>query len=141
MNQDEEHLRLLSLFYYVCAGLAAFFACIPLIHVTVGLALLLHPHAFDTPNNQAHPEKFVGLLFVVMGGMFVLLGWAFAACVAYAGRCLGQRRNYTFCMVMAGVACLFMPFGTILGVFTIIVLVRPSVKALFNGMTPPVVPT
>ena len=35
MNQDEEHLRLLSIFHYVCAGLSAFFACIPLIHVTV----------------------------------------------------------------------------------------------------------
>ncbi len=27
--------------------------------------------------------------------------------------------------------CLFMPFGTVLGVLTIIVLMRPSVKALF----------
>ena len=70
-----------------------------------------------------------------------LFGWAFAACVAYAGRCLNERRHYTFCMVMAGIACMFMPFGTILGVFTIIVLVRPSVKALFNGMTPGTVPT
>ena len=140
MNQDEEQLRLLSIFHYVVAGLAAFFACIPLIHVTVGLAILLHPHAFDSQNNQAHPEKFIGLLFVVMGGMFILLGWAFAACVAYAGRCLSQRKNYTFCLVMAAIACMFVPFGTILGVFTIIVLVRPSVKPLFNGMTSPAVP-
>jgi hypothetical protein len=141
MNQDEEHLRLLSIFFYVCAGLAAFFACIPIIHVIVGSVLLLHPHAFDSQNNQPHPEKFVGLLFVVMGGTFILLGWAFAACVAYAGRCLGQRKNYTFCIVMAGIACLFMPFGTILGVFAIIVLVRPSVKALFNGLAPPALAT
>jgi len=33
--------------------------------------------------------------------------------------------------VMACVECLFIPFGTILGVFTIIVLLRESVKALF----------
>jgi hypothetical protein len=33
---------------------------------------------------------------------------------------------------MAGVECLFMPVGTVLGVFTIIVLVRDSVKELFG---------
>jgi len=36
-----------------------------------------------------------------------------------------------FCLVMAGVECIFTPFGTVLGVLTIIVLVRPSVKELF----------
>jgi len=33
---------------------------------------------------------------------------------------------------MAGVECMFMPFGTVLGVFTIIVLMRPSVKEIFG---------
>jgi hypothetical protein len=39
-------------------------------------------------------------------------------------------------MVIAALLCMFMPFGTVLGVFTIIVLVRDSVKALFNGINP-----
>jgi hypothetical protein len=34
-------------------------------------------------------------------------------------------------MAMAGIECVFMPFGTVLGVFTIIVLVREDVKAMF----------
>jgi hypothetical protein len=33
--------------------------------------------------------------------------------------------------VIACIECLFMPFGTILGVFTLIVLSRESVKKLF----------
>ena len=33
---------------------------------------------------------------------------------------------------MAGIECIFMPFGTVLGVFTIIVLMRPSMKELFD---------
>jgi hypothetical protein len=33
---------------------------------------------------------------------------------------------------MAGIACVFMPFGTVLGVFTIIVLMRDSVRRLFG---------
>jgi hypothetical protein len=32
---------------------------------------------------------------------------------------------------MACIECLFIPFGTILGVFTVVVLSRESVKALF----------
>jgi len=140
MNQDEEHLRLLSIFHYVCAGLAACITCIFFIYVIIGLALFLHPHVFPAQSNQAHPEQFIGLVMLVWGGMFIFFGWTFAACLGYSGRCLGQRKNYTFCMVMAAIACMFMPFGTILGVFTIIVLIRPSVKPLFNGMIPPAVP-
>jgi len=41
-----------------------------------------------------------------------------------------------FCLIVAGIICIFMPLGTILGVFTIIVLVRPSVKAMFEGQAP-----
>jgi hypothetical protein len=33
---------------------------------------------------------------------------------------------------MAGIECIFMPVGTVLGVFTIIVLMRDSVKELFG---------
>ena len=33
---------------------------------------------------------------------------------------------------MAGLQCIFPSLGTVLGVFTIIVLVRPSVKQLFG---------
>ncbi len=36
-----------------------------------------------------------------------------------------------FCFVMGCVECLFMPFGTVLGAFTILVLNRQSVKGLF----------
>jgi hypothetical protein len=138
MNQDEEHLRLLSIFHYVCAGLAAFFACIPIIHLILGLVLTFSPESFG-PGKDAPPRLF-GLFFAAFAAVMILLGWAFAACLAYAGRCLGQRKNYTFCLVMAGVACVFMPFGTVLGVFSIIVLARPSVKTLFTTPLPPAFP-
>ena len=135
MNQDQEHLRLLSIFHYVCAGLAALFACFPIFHLIIGLVLLFSPQSFGPGNNQ--PPKFVGLFLIVVAACIILFGWTFAATLAYAGRCLARRKNYTFCLVMAGIACMFMPFGTILGVFSIIVLVRPTVKALFDGATPP----
>jgi hypothetical protein len=35
--KQEEQLRLLSIFHYVVAGLSALFACIPIIHLALGL--------------------------------------------------------------------------------------------------------
>jgi hypothetical protein len=48
-----------------------------------------------------------------------------------AGRSLATHRHYWFAFAIACLECLFIPFGTILGVFTIIVLSREPVKALF----------
>ena len=123
MEQDEQYLNLLSIFHYVVGGLAAFFACIPLIHFCLGVAML--SGAID----DAPP--FVGLMFVVMSIVVITFGWVFAVCLIVAGRSLARRKRYMFCLVMAAISCMFMPFGTVLGVFTIILLMRPSVKELF----------
>ena len=34
-------------------------------------------------------------------------------------------------MIVAGITCLSVPIGTVLGVFTLMVLSRPSVKQMF----------
>jgi len=127
MKQDLEHLKLLSIFHYVAAGMAALFACIPFIHFFMGLALATG--ALGDADAEARP---VGLVIMAVAALIILAGWTFATLVAFAGRSLQQRKRYTFCLVMAGVECLFMPVGTVLGVFTIIVLVRDSVKDLFG---------
>jgi hypothetical protein len=129
MNRDEEHLKLLSIFHYVVAGCAALFALFPVIYLIFGLVMLLAPASFA--GNGSPPPAFVGWIFIIMGSVFIILGWTFAAFVFTAGRFLARRKHYTFCLVMAGVECLFMPFGTVLGVFSILVLIRETVKPLF----------
>ena len=128
MNKDEEHLRLLSVFHYVVGGLAALFAFFPIIHLIMGIAMIFG--AFEGGSGKG-PPVIVGYMFVVMAVVFMLAGWTFAICLIAAGRCLSKRKHYIFCLVMAAISCLFMPFGTVLGVFTIIVLMRSSVKELF----------
>jgi len=54
-----------------------------------------------------------------------------AICILIARRALAKRTRYWFVFVVACIECLFMPFGTVLGVFTLIVLSRESVKKLF----------
>jgi len=46
---------------------------------------------------------------------------------------LWQRRRRVFSFVVGGLNCLQIPFGTALGVFTIIVLSRDSVRELYSG--------
>jgi hypothetical protein len=131
MNQDAEHLRLLSIFHYVVAGLAAFFSSFPLLYTTVGaIFIFVARHGAAKPGEDLPPE-FVGWIFAVIGSFLFLLGIAMAICILIAGRSLGKRTRYGFALTMACIECLFVPFGTILGVFTIIVLSRESVKALF----------
>ena len=43
-----------------------------------------------------------------------------------------RRRDGNEALIVAGLECMMMPFGTVLGVFTIIVLLRPSVRQLFG---------
>ena len=40
MEQDKQQLKLLSIFHYVVGGLAALIACIPIIHLTIGIGML-----------------------------------------------------------------------------------------------------
>jgi hypothetical protein len=134
--KDEEHLKLLQTGHLVLAALTAAFSCIPLVHVVVGISILVAPDSMFGESHGKGPLPFFGLMFAIMGGVFVLGGWTLAALIFTAGRAIARRRRYTLCIVVACLSCLFMPFGTILGVFSLIVLNRPSVKLLFESERP-----
>jgi len=130
---DQEHLRLLTIFHYVLAGITALFACLPILHVALGLFFILAPEEL-MKGGQGHaepPPAWFGWVFVIMGGVFVLLGWALALLTFLSGRYLAARRRWLFCMIIAGIQCAFVPLGTVLGIFTLIVLQRDSVRRLF----------
>jgi hypothetical protein len=131
MNQDEEHLRLLSIFHYVVGGITAVFACFPCIHLAFGVALAAG--AFPEQPGHPGPPLFLGWFFIVIPSVIILLGWTLAVAILLSGRFLARRTHYTYCFVVAAIECIFMPLGTVLGVFTIIVLNRPSVKSLFQS--------
>jgi hypothetical protein len=130
MNRDDEHLQILSVFHYVVGGLAALASAIPGFYMLFGLLFLLAPGSVEV--EEARVAEIVGWAFILVPGVLVLAAWVFAGCVIAAGRCLARRTRYMFCLVMAGIECLFMPMGTILGIFSIIVLVREPVKAQFE---------
>ena len=131
MNNDENHLKLLAIGHYVMGGAAALFSSMFIRHLLWGIATLRGSEFFGPPGKDAPPREF-GYFLIVMGGGVVLVGWTMGACLVLAGRSLQRHTRYTFCLVVAAIACVVCnPFGTILGVFTIVVLMRPSVKELF----------
>ena len=129
MDQDIQHLQLLSIFHYVLGGMIGLFGCFPIFHLAVGIAIVTG--ALDVPEEPPAPAYF-GWLFVGMAVVVMSFMWTLASAVIIAGRKLASRTGYMYCLVVAGVECIFMPLGTVLGVFTILVLVRPSVKQLFG---------
>lgn len=131
MNKDLEHLKYLSIGFYVYAGLTALFSCFPFIHMAMGIAMV--SGAFNQGSNP--PPPAFGWFFIGIAATVILIGWGLSIALFLAGKFLKQQKRYTFCLVMAAISCLFAPLGTVLGVFTIIVLVRDSVKNLFNGQT------
>ena len=133
VNRDEEHLRQLATFHTVLAVIGGVFACFPLLHVGLGLMMMFDPSFFEKGHQAAQPPPPVfGLFFVVMGGVFVLLGWAMAVCTFLSGRYISRRCNRMFSIVVAALLCMFLPFGTLLGVFTLVVLCRDSVERLYQ---------
>ncbi|MEM9589201.1 MAG: hypothetical protein AAGA03_18105 [Planctomycetota bacterium] len=96
----------------------------------MGIAILTG--AFDDVDQGTPPPAFIGWLFVLIPLVFIATGLALAICIAVAGRRLSGRTGYLYCLVIAGLECVFMPVGTILGVLTILVLMRPSVKRVFD---------
>jgi hypothetical protein len=131
MTQDEEQLKLLSIFHYVVGGVAALFALFPIFYLVFGLFFLLAPE--QLAGDGQPPPAFLGWFFVIFAAFLITVGWVFAAFVITAGRFLAKRKHHLFCLVVAGIECIFMPFGTVLGAFTIIVLMRASVKQLFDA--------
>ena len=129
MHQDDEQLRLLSVFHYVVGGIAGLFSSFPVLHLVLGVAMVTG--RIGQEDQEGFP-RVVGWFFVLIAVFFILFGLTYAGLLIWAGRCLARRRHYDFCFVMAAVSCIFFPCGTVLGVFTLLVLNRASVREQFS---------
>lgn len=132
-DRDAEHIRILSVCYYVQAGLTALFACFPIVHLVVGSLML--GGGLDGPQVSAHDRetmRVVGGMFVGVAILLILGGWTMAVLNVVVGKRIVRRESRVLCMVVAGLNCLSMPLGTALGVFTFVVLARPEVARSFE---------
>lgn len=133
-QRDRDQVKLLAIFHFVFAGLG--FLGIGFL----GLHYLIMHTVFSNPEmwrQQQHPPPFspqeflnVFVWFYLFIGVLLVTGIVLNA---LSGLFLLRKRNRTFSLIVAGLDCLQIPFGTALGIFTIIVLCRRTVSQLYEG--------
>jgi uncharacterized membrane protein YozB (DUF420 family) len=128
---DEDHLNLLSIFYFVSAGLSLL-GILALFADFVFLHFFFSNPAFMGNQKGGPPPvavfRFFLVFFVFFGALLVLL----AILNVMSGFFLRERKHRTFSLVIAAIDCMQFPLGTALGVFTFIVLTRESVRKLYE---------
>lgn len=126
---DLEHLNLLVIFHRLGAGLGVLAMGFLALHYLLMTSVLgpefqkasNHPMPFD-------PTNIFLAFYVFMGGMTVVA----MVLHLYTAHLIKHRKGRTFTQIVAGLSCLNMPLGTALGVFTFVVLSRPSVRQLYG---------
>lgn len=132
---DEEHLRLLSLGHYIAGGFILAFTFFAIFYLVVILMVARHPDLLGGSNNPHPPPQGIFQVFAFIIGLAILAGWVFGGLTIYVGRCIKRRIRRTLTLVVACLNTLSVPFGTILGVFTLMVLTRPTVKLLYTQVS------
>src|SRR5262249_50607541 len=103
------------------------------VHYAFMHTIFSNPEMWKTQQSMP-PKQFLDafIWFYLFMGFILLLGLVLNV---LSGVFLRQRRHRMFSLVIAGLNCFQIPFGTALGVFTIIVLSRESVRELYSEGT------
>lgn len=139
--RDDSHIKLLAVFSFVMAGFSTIGAVFIGLHYLIMHTVFSNPKIIDQMRTQManqnqsmpfDPQTFFGA-FIYFYLFFA--AWSLISLVANlaAGFFLLRRTNRVACMVVAGFNCINLPLGTVLGVFTIIVLLRDSVRGRFDS--------
>ncbi len=125
---DERHLRYLVIANYVYAA----FQAIGLLVMVVILMLFTGAAAFGGFPQGDPDAQVAGVAITVIGGLVLVILLISTALQFLLARFLDQRRGHTFCFVLSILNALNVPIGTVLGVLTLIVLMRPTVQHTFE---------
>jgi len=118
---DQSTLNTLAIFHFIYVGAIGLLAAVALGFGLVASADHLHGPGILTGG------VFMVLLLIVAAVLFVK-----AAVVFFSAVGLRKARHQTLSQIVACICCLNFPLGTILGVFTLIALSQPSVRALYE---------
>lgn len=131
---DDEHLRLLTLFHYISGGMTIAFSLLFMLWLAFMAAVFSSLGPISAGEDRVANPQLHGppTAFFLIFGLFLALGLAYGVLELCAARFLSHRRRRVFALVSAIPRLVFIPYGTILSVLTLIVLERPSVKQLFR---------
>ena len=129
---DADHLKLLAIFHFVGAGLALLGLLFLFAHYSFMHFFLTNPKMLEGSKGGGPPPAEI---FSILRWIYLFFGGWLVGCFSLnvlAGFALRARKHRTFTLVVAGLNCVHMPMGSVLGVFTIVVLLRDSVRELYE---------
>lgn len=124
-EQQRTYLRVLAILHYVHGVLIAL--------VALAMVAFFGFGWIDSGGSFGDAEESFVFAFVSCGVLFIT---AYAAVTLLVGRWLDQRRHWAGVIVFSAINALNAPLGTLLGVFTIVVLISEPVRAAFEGQPP-----
>jgi len=129
---DADHLNLLSIFHFVAAGLGLLGLLFLLGHYAILHTVFSNPNLWKNQNQPVPPPE----LFAMLKWFYLIFAiWFVGSGILnlLSGLFIRARKHHTFSLIVSGINCLHIPLGTVLGVFTMIVLLRDSVRELYEA--------
>jgi hypothetical protein len=135
--QDSEHIRLLAAFHFILRGLALVGIPFICLHYFMMSSVFANPEMWKSAKNvEPQARAFFEHFFQAFVWFYLFMG---VVCLAasilniLSGVFLRQKKHRMFSVIVAGLNCLQIPFGTALGVLTLIVLMRDSVRQSYEA--------
>ncbi len=129
---DSEHLKLLVIFHFIVAGLGVLGLFFLFAHYMLFHFISDNPEIWKHPANGSGPTLQI---FLIFRWFYVFIATILVAGVAAnvaSAIYIRQRRNRLFSLVIAALNLFHLPFGTALGLFTLVVLSRDSVRSIYH---------
>jgi hypothetical protein len=126
-NSDRKYLKLLSIFHYLLGGLNLVISIGYVVYMVWFWNFLSTTRETDLTTSQAPYNSILTIWF-----FWPLIIFTYSICLIVSGRLLTNREGYWFSFVVACIECLVFPLGTILGIITLIILLRDSVRTLYG---------
>jgi len=124
----------LGLFHLISRILTLAYAVLLLFYMSFISIIFNFVEKFEGTENAMNgdfPHEILTIIFSIWGiVLFFMIG--FGICKIFSRKYLKGKKNRVFSMIISALECLSFPYGTLLGVFTLIVLNRDSVKELFT---------
>jgi hypothetical protein len=140
MEKDLDHLKLLGIFHYIWGGLSLLGGLfIGAYFLFIGIVLVNSPQSSSSSADESASTGMVGGILIGVGVVLFLIVVVYGILTLMAGgKYRKHQGGYWFCFILAIVTLIIggIP-GIVLGIFSLIVLGRESVKAIFRGQSLP----
>jgi len=125
--RQTEYVKVIAIFYFI---LAAGVAGISLLILVQGIFFSIEINAYMTSlNKPSAPEVLPAMMLY---GVMATMGLLAASVFGFVGWNLYRVQRRMLCFFLSILCLVCFPFGTILSIFSLLLLTRPQVQDLFD---------